>query len=373
MSVLVSPDSFKGTLSAQQVAATLGSALRDMGIDPVVELPLADGGEGTAAVLGQVLGAAWVPCEVTGPFPDRRVEAGIMWVPDRRLAMVDMAAAAGLTLLRPTERNPLVTTTVGVGELIAAARDLGAEEILLGAGGSSTVDGGLGMATALGWTFDAGDGSPSLRSGQDLRRIRRLHPPHSGLPEARITVLCDVDSVLLGEEGCVRLYAPQKGADEAALQTLEVGMEHLVAVVHEQLGLDMSALVGGGASGGLAAGAWAFLGAKLCRGIDVVCERVGFDQAIRQADWVIGGEGCLDHQSLRGKVLTGVLDRASRAGARVAVIAGRVELPIVDQREAGIEIAVSLTELAGSAAEAEGRAVLFLERAAEKMVQYWNE
>jgi len=239
-----------------------------------------------------------------------------------------MAAASGLTLLEPREYDPLRATTYGTGKLIAAALDRGCGRIMVGAGGSATVDAGCGAARALGVRFPSADGTDltSPLGGGQLGMIERIDLSRRDprLQEACVTVLCDVTNPLCGPNGAARVFGPQKGADAAAVRLLEANLEHLAAVIQRDLGVAVRSLPGGGAAGGLAAGLHAFLGARLARGIDAVLDAVGFDRHLRGADWVITGEGRLDAQSGMGKVVGGVVERARTAGVRVMVLAGQV-------------------------------------------------
>jgi len=390
MKIVVAMDSFKGSLTAVRACDIAAEAIRSAVPDAtVVTRPMADGGEGTAVTLMAATGGEWVPVRTMGPLPEMQVEAGFAWLPATRTAVVEMAVASGLPLLRPEQYNPLKTTTYGTGQLIKAAIEHGAEQILLAVGGSATVDGGVGAAMALGWRFlDAagreiglgggalleidqiipprGEGVPPLRreailasspesptnlsppqrlseAGVDPQNEQRATSDERRLDRRRpaaVKVLCDVDNPLCGEHGAARVYGPQKGATPRTVETLDAGLAHLAALVKEQLGLNIKDLPGAGAAGGLAAGAVVFLDARLVSGVDEVITQNGLRQELADADWVITGEGKFDHQSLRGKVVSGVARAAREAGAKAAVIAGQVLLPPQVYRQAGIEVAL---------------------------------
>ncbi len=388
MKIVVALDSFKGSLTAVQACAVVAEVLRALvpGAEVVIK-PMADGGEGTAEVLMAAAGGQWVSRTVMGPLPEMRVEAGFVWLPeaedrgrtteDRRQgpsraarvapalsqagALVEMATASGLPLLRPEQRNPLQTTTYGTGELIKAAIDHGARHILLAIGGSATVDGGVGAAMALGWRFLTKDGKEIGFGGGQLARTATIVPPVRSVPvraseetpygvttnsavdlsAVSVEVLCDVDNPLTGEHGAARVYGPQKGATPAMVEQLDAGLAHLAEVVRAQLGRDIARLPGAGAAGGLAAGAVAFLDARLVSGIEAVMSQTRLREAVADADWVLTGEGAFDEQSLRGKVVSGVTRVAREAGARVGVLAGQVRLALEVYRRAGIEAAVA--------------------------------
>lgn len=327
MNIVVAPDKFKGSLTASRAATMIAEALRAVRPDVTVILkPMADGGDGTADVLHAALGGTWVPCTVTGPHPDLSVTARYLWIATQQHAIIEMASASGLAMLPPPLRNPLHTTTTGTGQLILDALRRGARRIWVGLGGSATVDAGTGAAIALGWQFLDARGQALPGCGASLRHIARIIPPPTGWPaDVRIEVLCDVDSPLCGPAGAAPMFAPQKGADPAQVAELADGLSHFARIVRDQLGRDIAALPRGGAAGGLAAGLTVFANAELLPGADSVAEILGLPAAARDADWLITGEGCFDESSLRGKVVATVLHIARSTGARVALLAGRLQ------------------------------------------------
>lgn len=338
--VLVACDSFKGSLSAREACEAIGSGIRRLRPDAELRLlPLADGGDGTCRVLEGAFGGRHVCREVTHPLADRTVEASWLYIPDAPerapQAVVEMASGSGLVLVPPGERDPLRTTTAGTGELVAHAAAAGARRIWLTLGGSATVDGGTGAATALGWRFLDREGRPVPPGGAGLERIHAIEPPAEPL-DASVTALCDVDNRLLGPRGAAAVFGPQKGARPADVPRLDAGLANLAERVRAGLGVDVTGLEGGGAAGGFAAGAVAFMGATLARGIDRILDAVAFVEALDGADWVVTGEGSLDAQSLDGKVVSGVLARARPAGVPVAAVAGRVALDEEALQGAGI-------------------------------------
>ncbi len=369
MKIVVAIDSFKGSLTAVQACETVAQAIHSlMPLAQVVTKPMADGGEGTASVLMASAGGQWISRTVMGPLSDMKVEAGFVWLDVDKTAVVEMATAAGLQLLRPEQRNPLKTTTYGVGQLIKAAIDQDARQILLAIGGSATVDGGAGAAMALGWRFLAPDGLEIGLGGGQLDRVSRIVPPRAGLAAA-VDVLCDVDNPLCGEHGAARVYGPQKGATPEMVERLDAALSHLAQVVKEQMGRDIAEVPGAGAAGGLAAGAIAFMNARLVCGIDTIMAQTRLQEAITGADWVITGEGSFDEQSLRGKVVSGVLRVAKAAGAQVAVLAGQVRLPRREYRRAGVEAAVSCMEDGMDLEYAITHGQMLLDRAARRFVR----
>ena len=343
----------------------------------VVTKPMADGGEGTASVLMAAAGGQWISTRVMGPRAEMEVEAGFVWLPGNCTALVEMATASGLPLLRPEQRNPLKTTTYGTGQLIQAALDQGARHIFLAIGGSATVDGGVGAAMALGWRFLTKQGNEIGLGGGQLARIVKIVPPVRSVPvraslgeasvlarlegvvrgrttyeetpdgvttNVTVEVLCDVDNPLCGEHGAARVYGPQKGATAEMVEQLDAGLAHLARTVKEQLGRDIACLPGAGAAGGLAAGAVAFMNARLVPGIDAIMSQTRLAEAVADADWVVTGEGSFDEQSLRGKVVSGVTRVARAGGAMVVVCAGQVRLEPGRYRQAGIQAALACME-----------------------------
>ncbi|HUJ11290.1 MAG TPA: glycerate kinase [Verrucomicrobiae bacterium] len=328
MKIVVALDKFKGSLAALRACEIVRDALQSTrpGLEVVVR-PMADGGDGTAEVFHTALGGEWIYRRVTGVLEAIPFTGRYLWLADRKLAVIEMASASGLALLRAENRDPLRATTLGTGELIQAAIESGATKILFGVGGSATVDGGVGASTALGWRFLAANGRRVGHGGGELDRIARIEPPplHRKLPE--IEVLCDVNNPLYGENGAARMFGPQKGATPEMVERLEAGLRHLAELVKTQLGKDLADVPGAGAAGGLAFGAMAFMNAKLVPGIDTVMEAAGLESALNGADWAITGEGRFDEQSLRGKVVAGVTKLAREHGIKVAVLAGSAAIP----------------------------------------------
>jgi glycerate kinase len=365
MRILVACDSFKGSFSASEACRIVAEAIAEVRPDwAVTTQPLADGGEGTAEILVTAANGCWVQVpDVMGPLPGMSLSAAYAYLPETGTAIVEMARASGLALLNDDQRLPLHTTTYGTGQLLAAAMQRGAEEVLLTLGGSATVDGGTGAARALGWRFVDAQGKDVPLGGGGLSRIRRIIPPPRRLPSVK--VLCDVTNRLCGPRGAAEVFAPQKGATPAQVGQLALGLENLAHLIETQLGIGISDLPGGGAAGGFGAGAVAFLGGRLLPGIAQVMERVRFEEQLGQVDWVITGEGCLDSTSLQGKVVSGVLKKARGQGVSVAVIAGQVRLNPDKVQQAGIDVALSVKPSEMPLAQALKNAPMLLERAAK--------
>ena len=334
--IICIPDSFKGSLSSMQVCAAMAraAALEAPGV-PCRALPVADGGEGTVDAFLAALGGEKIALPAAGPFGETR--PSFYGRLNEKTAVVEMAAAAGLPLAGE-KRNPEKTTTLGVGQLMRDALEKGAREIILGLGGSATNDGGCGAAAALGVEFLDQADRAFVPVGGTLHRIARIRTDGlmPRLREAEVIAMCDIDNPLCGENGAAAVFGPQKGADAQAVRVLDDGLRHLAEVIERDLGGDLLALPGGGAAGGFGAGSAAFLGAKLQMGIETVLELVDFDRLAADADLVITGEGRLDSQSLRGKVVIGVARRAKRLGVPVAALVGSCELPDAAVYEAGV-------------------------------------
>lgn len=326
--IVIAPSGFKESLSAEDVADAIAQGVRAVCPNADIRtLPLVDGGEGFTRTLTQCTGGVLHPYTVTGPV-GQPVEAsvGILGGEGPRTAVIEMAAAAGLRLVPRTERNPLVTTTYGVGELIRYALDLRAERILVGCGDSGTNDGGVGMAEALGARFLRADGSPVSRGGQGLIEI--AHIDLSGLdPRLKtvsIDVACNMHNLLCGERGVARVFGPQKGATPEQVRLLEQGVAHYASMIRRDVGRDVRFIPGGGASGGLGAGLHAFLGATLHNRYAVVMHYLDLDRHLASADLIITAEGAIDEQTPYGKIPTEVARRAQRHNVPVIALAGTV-------------------------------------------------
>ena len=319
------PDSFKGTLSSEDICRIASEEI--LRLEPEAEIcaiPVADGGEGTVdAFLAAVGGTrAEVPC--TGPC-GQEVMGFYGLLPDGT-AVVEMAAAAGLPLAGAC-RDPEKTTTYGVGQLMAHALSRGAKRLVLGLGGSATNDGGCGAAAALGAEFLDAEGRAFVPTGGTLTQI--AHIRMKGLREtmagAEVTVMCDIDNPLCGPAGAAAVFGPQKGADAAMVARMDAGLRHLAETLEKDVGMEVLTLAGGGSAGGFGAGAAAFFGGQLRMGIDVVLDLTDFDRKCRGASLVITGEGHLDSQSLRGKTVVGVARRARALGVPAAALVGGCE------------------------------------------------
>ena len=323
---LAVPDSFKGTLTSTQIGAVLADCVRRH--DPTSQLlaiPVADGGEGTVDAFLAARGGEKVLRTVAGPFFEPVPAFYGLLAGTPRTAVIEMAACAGLPLAEGRE-DPLEATTYGVGQLIAAALDQGCETILLGLGGSCTNDGGAGAAAALGVRFYNDQGNALTPTGSTLEQVAAVDT--SGLDPRLAAVekvaICDIDNPFWGPGGAACVFAPQKGAAPAQVAQLDRGLRRLAEVIRAAGGPDLQSLPGAGAAGGLGGGACALLGFRLQPGIDALLDAVDFERLLEDTDLVFTGEGRLDEQSLRGKVVVGVARRAKAQGVPVVALVGEI-------------------------------------------------
>jgi glycerate kinase len=334
--ILIAPDKFKGALSAREVAENIAKGLRDALPDAKITIvPMADGGEGTAEAIYEARGGSWLKCKAHDPI-GREIEARYAWIEDGNLAVMEMSEAAGMRRLSENERDPVRATTFGVGEIILDAANRGANEIIVGLGGSATNDGGFGMARALGFRFS----SNARELTEDVSELRNLTtiaaPVAAGVspasskmqptrlpPQLKIIAAVDVRNPLLGEKGATRVFGPQKGASKDELSVLEQALTRLADVVAKEFEFDFRHKPGAGAAGGLGFGLMSFCGATIRSGFDVVAEAVGLESKMKDIDVVITGEGSLDRQTLEGKTPAGVARLARKLGKKVFAIVGR--------------------------------------------------
>ncbi len=371
MKVVISPDSFKGSISAKDAAAAIARGVRQASSEAdIIEAPVADGGEGTVEALVAATGGTFVDISAKGPL-GRDVTARYGMIHDGATAVIEMAAASGLTLVPPDERDPMAATTYGTGQLILDAASRGATDAIVGIGGSATVDGGAGMARALGVKFLDEDGRELTGGGAILKRIRRIDM--SGIDKRaktmRFTVAADVTNPLTGPSGAAAVYGPQKGATPEMVRELDEGLSNLAAVIKRDIGMDVGTLAAAGAAGGLGAGLAAFLAAKMASGIDIVLDAIDFDEKAAGADLVITGEGSIDGQSASGKAVSGVAMRAARAGAACIVLAGHVGEGAERMLDGGVSAIFSIARGPAEQADMMRDAAALLEWAGEQAVR----
>ncbi len=324
--IVIACDSFKGSLSSEDVGVAVAEGIHRA--CPSVEtriVAVADGGEGTVQALVSGLEGTYVSCRVRGPLEDT-VDASYGMSGDGHMAIIEMAQASGLTLIPEQQRNPLYTSTYGVGQMIKDALDRGCTAILMGIGGSATNDGGMGLLNALGVRFLDARGTELNPCGEALGEIHTidLRGMDRRARDAEFLIACDVDNPLFGPDGAAYVFAPQKGADEAAVKRLDDGLRNYASVIQQTVGRDVSSMPGAGAAGGLGACFAAFFNATLKPGIELMLDAIHFDDIIAGADMIITGEGRLDRQTIHGKTPYGVLQRGLRRHIPVVAIGGAV-------------------------------------------------
>lgn len=344
MKIVIAPDSYKESLSALEVATAIEAGFRE--IFPAadyVKIPVADGGEGTVEAMVAATQGNIVRLTVTGPLGEP-VDAFYGLSGDARTAFIEMAAASGLELVPAAQRDPLITTSYGTGELIKNALDRGVDHIIIGIGGSATNDGGAGMVQALGARLLDSDGSGIGYGGGALPQLAKIEITDLDprLLQCRIEVACDVTNPLIGEEGASAIFGPQKGATPQLVQQLDAALGHYAAIIQRDLDIDVLHIAGGGAAGGMGAALHAFCHAELRRGIEIVTEALGLAQQVQDADLVITGEGRIDSQSVNGKVPVGVAQVAKQFNKPVIGIAGSLTADVGVVHQHGIDAVYSV-------------------------------
>lgn len=342
MKFVIAPDSFKGSLTAEQVCDNVEKVAKINFPDAeVIKLPISDGGEGLVNSLLKAQGGERIEKKVQDPL-GRRINAfyGIL---KNKTAIIEMAAASGLPLIRKEEQNPMKTSTFGTGQLMVDALKHGCTKIILGIGGSATVDGGMGAAAALGVRFLDQFGNEVPLCGEGLEQVDRIdieNVPESFL-KATITIACDVDNPLCGEVGSAAVYGPQKGANAVMIKNLDSGLNHLGEVIYKETGKVLNYLSGIGAAGGFGLPWMAFFNTNLKPGLEIVLDVIDFDQKIKNADLIITGEGRTDEQSAMGKVVSGISKRGKIQGIPVVAISGALESGYESLYEDGLTAAFS--------------------------------
>ena len=339
------PDSFKGTLSAIEVCNIMKSSIKNLYKDAnIISVPVADGGEGTVDAFLYALGGEKKSVWVSDAFNEQKILAHYAMLKDD-IAVIEMAACAGLPLVK-NRLEPDKTTTFGVGELIIDAINSGAKKIILGLGGSATNDGGCGMAVALGVKFKDEQDQEFIPTGGTLSQIYKIdmNNIYSKIKDIEFISMCDVDNPLCGRLGASAVFAPQKGADEDMVKSLDEGLAHLAKIIKRDLHIEVKDIKGAGAAGGLGAGSIAFLQSKLTKGIDVILDTINFDELVSKADIVFTGEGKFDSQSLHGKVVMGVANRSQKYKTPVIVVTGAIGENIQEAYNKGITAIFSINK-----------------------------
>jgi len=378
--IVCAPDSFKECLSAAAVARAMALGVRDaMPKLNVIEIPMADGGEGTVEALLTTKHGEWAGATVTGPTGEPVVaEYGL--IDHGRTAVIEMAAASGLALVPEVKRNALTATTRGTGELIGDALDRGVHRILVGLGGSATTDGGAGMASALGARLLDKQGNDLPDGGEALSALHTIDVSnvHPGLKRCKVEAACDVRNPLTGPNGTAHIYGPQKGASPEMVQTLDTALDHYARCIEDQLGFAVSDIDGAGAAGGTAAGLLVFTNAVLRPGFDMVAGACGLESAIANAALVFTGEGNMDGQSAHGKTPVGVGQLAARYDVPCLAIVGTKSFGWEISQEAGsLEYIYAIDAAARQAVsktmDSMTDAALLIQVAAESLTRRWGQ
>lgn len=344
MKIIAAPNAFKGSMSAREAAEAISEGvLRVVPDCEVICVPVADGGDGLGEIATEALRGRNCWTTVHGPLMDD-LKAPFGYVDTTGVAIIEMANASGLALLSDEQRNPLKTTTYGTGELIVAAISKGATRIIVGLGGSATCDGGIGMASALGYRFLDKRGNELPPIGKFLNKIHAIDNSRVNMQirNMRFEGVCDVTNLLTGKNGASYVYSPQKGADEDQVRQLDDGLVNLANVIHRDLGITVNKISGGGAAGGLGAGLYCFLGADLRKGIDLVLDLVCMKKKIQGADLVITGEGQIDYQTKFDKAPIGVARLARQNNIPCIAVCGSVGERVEELYEDGIDAVFSI-------------------------------
>lgn len=374
MKIVIAPDSFKDSVSAQGVAQAVASGLREVWPDALlVECPMADGGEGTIEAVLAACAGQWMEVQVKGPL-GQPVQAQWGWLAQTRTAIIEMAMASGLQLLTLEQRDATVTTTYGTGQLISAALDAGAQRIILAIGGSATNDAGTGMLAALGARFLDDEDLPLPAGGLALAKLARIDLEHidTRLKDVQFEVAADVDNPLCGPHGASHVFGPQKGASPEQVLALDAALGHFAQHSARLLGKDESEHPGSGAAGGMGLAAKTYLNASFRPGVEVVAELTGLAQALEGADLVITGEGRFDAQTLRGKTPFGVAMIAQRKQVPVIVLAGTLGEGYADLYQHGISAAFALTSGPMTLEQACRDAAILLHDRARDLARVWQ-
>ena len=375
MCIIIAPDSFKECLTATQVAAAILKGIKKVVPEAeIVCIPIADGGEGTVEALVTATSGKIVRATSVDAL-NRTIQSFYGILGNGKTAVIEMAAASGIELLSPDERNPMINSTYGTGLLLKAAMEAGFTEIILGIGGSATNDGGAGMAQALGFGLLDKNGNPIDCGGGSLNELHRIDSSnvHPLLREAKITVACDVQNPLLGFAGATHVYGPQKGATPEMVETLEKNMTHFAQILHQEFGTDYSNIPGAGAAGGLGAGLMAFCKAEIVPGFELISRLTDLENHIQTASLVFTAEGKIDAQTAFGKTISGVAQLGKKYQVRVIALAGMVEGNLSELFRQGLTSAFAIANRPMSLEESKTNAAQLLASTSEQIMRLVSE
>jgi glycerate kinase len=375
MKIVVAPDSFKGSLTAVEVSDAIEQGVREIFPEAeIVKIPMADGGDGTVQCLVNATGGEILREKVTGPLGDE-VWAFYGILGDKKTAVIEMAEASGLTLVPENKRNPLITTTYGTGQLIKFALDQGCRKMIIGIGGSATNDGGAGMVQALGAKLLDKEGEEIGFGGGELKKVFRIDTKYldNRLSETKVLIASDVSNPLCGPKGASRVYGPQKGATPEMIKKLDESLAYFAEIIKRDLNKDIKDILGAGAAGGLGAGLMAFLDAELRPGIEIIIEIVKLEQAIKDTDLVITGEGKIDSQTIYGKAPIGVAKIAKKYNVPVIAVAAIIsdDADIVYQH--GIDNLIKVSEPPMSLTEPKSKKIGLVKRSVKQFLERKKE
>lgn len=370
--IVIAPDSFKESMAAIEVADAIERGFAKVFPNTTVfdKIPMADGGEGTTEALVNALNASYRKVTVKNPI-NKTITASYGYAYETNTAIIDMASASGLDLIAEEDKNPLITTSYGTGQLINDAIEQGAQHIILGIGGSATNDGGVGMLSALGCKFLDSDNQTLKAGGAALAKLSHIDMSNLNpkLKDTTIEVACDVTNPLLGKYGASEIYGRQKGATEDMIKQLDAALTRYHDVIEQQLNVSVKDIEGAGAAGGLGTGLLAFLNANLAKGIDIVLKETQFTQRVKDADLVITGEGKMDHQTIYGKTPIGVSHAAQRFNVPVIAIAGSLGEGYQAVYEHGISSVFSILQQPCSLSDALENGRKYMEQTAENIAR----
>lgn len=369
---VLAPDSFKESMTAKEVCVAMEKGIKKVFSDAeIIHVPMADGGEGTVESLVDATNGHKEYIEVQGPLPEQKVKAYYGILGDEKTAVIEMAQASGLMLVEPRYRNPLTTTTYGTGELIKAALDKGVSTVIIGIGGSATVDGGIGMAQTLGVKFTDKYGNNIEPTGRGLTKIDKISMENldKRVKKVNFIIASDVENILTGKKGAAAVFGPQKGATQDEVELLDKGLSHYAEILRKDLDKDVEDIAGSGAAGGLGAGLIAFLDAKLQSGVEVVANTVELAEKISQADYVFTGEGGMDFQTKYGKTPFGVAQVAKKYQKPVFAEAGYLGERIEELYDIGISAIFGIVDKSESIEESLEKGPQNVERTTENIAR----
>ncbi|PAY56291.1 glycerate kinase [Ligilactobacillus salivarius] len=369
---VLAPDSFKESMTAKEVCVAMEKGIKKVFSDAeIIHVPMADGGEGTVESLVDATNGHKEYIEVQGPLPEQKVKAYYGILGDEKTAVIEMAQASGLMLVEPRDRNPLITTTYGTGELIKAALDKGVSTVIIGIGGSATVDGGIGMAQALGMKFTDKYGNNVEPTGSGLIKIDKISTENMDkrIKKVNFIIASDVENTLTGKNGAAAVFGPQKGATQDEVKLLDKGLSHYAEILRRDLDKNVEDIAGSGAAGGLGAGLIAFLDAKLQSGVEVVANTVDLAEKISNADYVFTGEGGMDFQTKYGKTPFGVAQVAKKYQKPVFAEAGYLGERIEELYDIGISAIFGIVDKAESIEESLEKGPQNVERTTENIAR----